>query len=622
MVAYDNGGFGESTRDTLAIALWWVLILALGLGLWPLARVPVAALVTGGLVSAFGVFTLFSTVWADDAGGAYAEFTRVALYVAVFAVAVVASRPGNAARWCDGLALGLVGVMIIALVSRFFPGTLEHPELAQLVGAETRLSSPLGYWNGLGILLGIGIPLLLRLAVSARSPVVRGLAVAPLPAFAGTIYLTSSRAGVASAMISTAAFVLFTARRWSAAAAVAAAGAGTAAVVLFLSRQDTLVNGPLGSPLAESQGRSAALVVAGLCVLTGLLYGVGCKALKYQVRPSPILGWSLFASTLALIVVGIAAAHPVRRFEEFKSPQIVETGRSAIEQHLLSGRGNGRWQLWGSAIDEFESKPLEGRGAGSYQAWWLEHGSLPLYVQDAHSLYAETLGELGVVGFVLLVGAFATGLATALVRMVRLKSHQRVLLAAVTSTFLAFCVAAAVDWMWELTIVSVVAFVCLGLASGPATALARRTGLLEPRDGRGRGRLATYARTIGIVVVGALVICAIGLSLVAGAWISASQDAAARGDLQTAIDRALQVRSIEPWSSRPYQQLALLQDQAGRYRTARRWIRMAIARDRSDWQLWLIKSRIETELGAIPAATTSIRRIRVLNPHTPLVANP
>lgn len=49
---------------------------------------------------------------------------------------------------------------------------------------------------------------------------------------------------------------------------------------------------------------------------------------------------------------------------------------------------------------------------------------------------------------------------------------------------------------------------------------------------------------------------------------------------------------------------------------------MAIARDRSDWQLWLIKSRIETELGAIPAATASIRRIRVLNPHTPLVANP
>jgi tetratricopeptide (TPR) repeat protein len=124
------------------------------------------------------------------------------------------------------------------------------------------------------------------------------------------------------------------------------------------------------------------------------------------------------------------------------------------------------------------------------------------------------------------------------------------------------------------------------------------------------------------VVVGALVICAIGLSLVAGAWISASQDAAARGDLHTAIDRALQVRSIEPWSSRPYQQLALLQEQAGRDRTARRWIRMAIARDRSDWQLWLIKSRIETELGAIPAATTSIRRIKVLNPHTPLVANP
>ena len=42
-----------------------------------------------------------------------------------------------------------------------------------------------------------------------------------------------------------------------------------------------------------------------------------------------------------------------------------------------------RWQLWGSAIDEFETKPLVGRGAGSFESWWLRHGSIPLFVKDA-----------------------------------------------------------------------------------------------------------------------------------------------------------------------------------------------------------------------------------------------
>src|SRR5689334_16842698 len=134
LVAYDNGGFGESTRDTLAIVLWWVLILCVGLGIWPLARTPAAAWITGGLLAAFGLWTLLSGFWAADAAGAYSEFTRVMLYVAVFAVTVAGSRRDNAARWCDGLALGIVAVTVIALISRFFPGSLEQREIAQLLG--------------------------------------------------------------------------------------------------------------------------------------------------------------------------------------------------------------------------------------------------------------------------------------------------------------------------------------------------------------------------------------------------------------------------------------------------------------------------------------------------------
>ena len=420
LVAYDNGGFGESTRDTLAIVLWWMLILCVGLGVWPLARTPRAAWLTGGLLAAFGLWTLLSVLWAANAAGAYGEFTRVMLYVAVFAVVVAGSRRDNAGRWLDGLALGIVAVAVVALVSRFFPGTLEQRDIAQLLaGTVSRLSFPVGYWNGLATLVALGIPLLLRGAITGRHVAVRALAVMPIPAICGVIYLASARIGVLSAVVATVAFLLLAPRRWNVLGAVVCSGAGGVAVVLALNHRNALVNGPLTSSLAESQGHSAALIVIGLCVLTGLLYGVGCQALEGEVRPPPALGWAVLVAAVAVSVAGLSAAHPMRKFEEFKNPNLFLSDRSAIEQHLLSSSGNGRWQLWSSALDEFETRPLHGRGAGSFQAWWTQNGPLPLVVQDAHSLYAETLGELGVVGFVLLMGAFASALVVGALRLRR-----------------------------------------------------------------------------------------------------------------------------------------------------------------------------------------------------------
>lgn len=621
VVAYDNGGFGESTRDMLAIALWWALILGVALGIVPLVRAPVAALVAGGLLAAFGFFTLLSTAWASDAAGAYGEFTRVALYVAVFAIAVVTSTRGNAGRWADGLALGIVAVTVIALISRFFPGSFPEKEIPQfLPSGASRLSFPVGYWNGLAILVAMAIPLLLRLAVVGRNPVVRGLALVPLPAIAATIYLTSSRAGVATAVVGAIAFLLFTGRRWAATGALIVGGVGVVAAVLALLNRDALVNGPLGSAAATSEGKSAALIIAAVCILVGLLYGIGCRAMAGTPAPSPVVGWILLGVAVVVAVAGIVASHPIRRFEDFKSPASQTNDPSQLQAHLLSASGNGRWQLWHSAIDEFDSKPVSGRGAGSYEAWWLQHGSLPLFVQDAHSLYLETLGELGIVGFALLVGSFLTGLGTAVRRLLRTRDDEQVMLAAVTAAFVGYAVAAAVDWMWELTIVSVVAVACLGLAAGPATALATRPRLVRPGEGLPiRARLGRYGLGAAVVVGGWLLICAIAIPFLSGARVQDSKDAAGRGDLRAAVNAARDARAIQPWSADPDLQIALIEEQAGDYRAARRWIVRAISRNSTDWKLWYIRARVETEIGAIRAAKRSIDRARSLNPRSPIL---
>ena len=77
--------------------------------------------------------------------------------------------------------------------------------------------------------------------------------------------------------------------------------------------------------------------------------------------------------------------------------------------HLLSASSTGRWQFWKAAGEQFEEHPVVGDGAGSYEAWWAQHGSFAMFITDAHSLYLETLGELGVVGFALLLAAFVLG---------------------------------------------------------------------------------------------------------------------------------------------------------------------------------------------------------------------
>ncbi len=623
LVAYDNGGYGESTRDALAIGLWWILILAIALGVWPLVRIPLSALVSGGLLAAFALLTLLSVIWASDAGGAYGEFTRVLLYVAVFGVVVAGTRRDNAGRWCDGLALGIVAVAAVALVSRFFPGSFGERQLTQLLpDAGARLPFPVGYWNGLAILLALGIPLLLRIAVSARNLVIGGLALVPIPAIAVAIFLTSSRTGVVAAVLGPVVFLAMTARRWSATAALAVSGVGTVMTILAVRNRDALVEGPLDSPLAASQGHSAALIVAGICVLVGLIYAVGGKVFAGQRPPSRAFGWIL-VGIAALVLIGAAVAlHPVRRFHEFQSSGLGLESNNAIKSHLLSASGNGRWQLWGSAIDEFETKPALGRGAASFESWWLQRGSLPLFVRDAHSLYAETLGELGIVGFLLLVGAFIVGLVTAVSRRFKTDEGDSTTLAAATGAFVAYAVAAAADWMWELTIVSLIGIACLAIMVGPATFPALRPRLVRPSERLPlRRRLRRFGLVGGIAIAGWFLICAIALPLLSGARITDSQAAAARGDVTAAFAAANDARSIEPWSSAPYLQLALVDEEAGNYARARRWIRSALARDQADWRLWLVRARIESVLGNLKQARRALAHAQVLNPHSPLFAS-
>ncbi|MDQ3890744.1 MAG: O-antigen ligase family protein, partial [Actinomycetota bacterium] len=353
-------------------------------------------------------------------------------------------------------------------------------------------------------------------------------------------------------------------------------------------------------------------LVALICAGAGVAH-----LLAGRVRiEAPRLGTGIRVAILALGLVLVAAAlvvaDPGRRFEEF-SRQSPELADPSLQAHLLSAGGRGRWQMWEAAVDEFRSSPFLGGGAGSYEAWWAEHRPILVFVRNAHSLYLETLAELGAVGLLLLAGFLLAALVSAARRLRSAEGEARSGVAALIAVFAVFLLEAAIDWVWEIPAVTGIALVAVGLATGGATA----AGRLERREDRHRRRLRLSLR-LAATLAALAVIALQALPLLAETKIDRSREAAARGDLQRAREDALAARALEPWASSPRVQLALVEEQVGHLDAARAAVTEAIERDREDWRLWLVKARLETKAGDVPAARKSLARAVALNPLSPL----
>ncbi len=315
--------------------------------------------------------------------------------------------------------------------------------------------------------------------------------------------------------------------------------------------------------------------------------------LRNTARPSRDFGRALVAALAFAVIAAVLLAHPVRRFDNFKqvpSEAGSSTSPNFVRSHLLSGNGSGRWQFWASAVDEFRTAPVAGRGAGSYESWWAQHGSFAYFLRNAHSLYLETLGELGLVGLALLGGAFLTGLGSAVQRLRWARGEERTTIAALAATFVAFGVGAAIDWVWQLTVIGLVAMACLGLMVGPATATRPWSAVAARRRER-QPQSLRYAAGAAVLVGAWLLVCAQAIPWLSDAKISDSQAAVRSGDGTAALKDALDAKSLQPWASSPYLQLALVEEESGHVSRARHWIAEAIDRNDSDWRLWLVSAR-------------------------------
>jgi hypothetical protein len=600
-LSYANGGFTPTTRSYAGIAAWWLLGAGAALGVGgALAGIGRLALAAVGLFAAFAIWILISINWASDAEGAFTQFDQVALYVAVLAIAVVVARLVPASVLVGGVALALAAVAGVALVSRCFPSTFGLQPGSTLIPAlKNRLSFPLGYWNGLGIEVALAYPLLLSIVASRRSRLAGALAAFPLPILAAVMYLTSSRGAFAAAAVGIVAFLVLTPRRWPALAAVAVAAAAGVAAVAVLVPKKAVVNGDVDTALGVHQGHHAALWIGIACVLTALLWTGLAELGRRLPSPPRAVGRATAVALVVIVVAAIVAAHPIAKFDAFKSKPPIGSKQDTLN-HLLNSSGSGRWQFWGASISEFRGHPLNGGGAGSWQAWWLQHRSLKVFSEFAHSLYLETLGELGIVGLLFLGAAVLVAVAGAIRSALLLESGE---IAGAAACGIAFFAAAAYDWVWQLAGIAVVGVGMLGFALGalPSTRASAwgRSGVLRP--------------ALALLAVAAIIPQFVVLA--AGAHLRNSHAAFNANDATRAQSEALAAKAIEPWAASPYLQLALVSEAEHNYGAAATWVDEAISRSRRDYSLWVIAARIDAERGKGRLALRDIHEARRLNPN-------
>jgi O-antigen ligase len=291
--------------------------------------------------------------------------------------------------------------------------------------------------------------------------------------------------------------------------------------------------------LTYSRGGWLALAL-GLLVLLALRIG------SLDRRVAAAVGVAL---AVAIAVAGVALAR------SFSAPTTTPAEGAA---RLTTLSGSSRADYWRVAADLVEDEPLLGAGAGSFRRRWYRDRPVPQPARDAHSLYVETLAELGPVGLVLLLVALGLPLAAAVA------ARTDPLTAAALAPYAAFLAHAAQDWDWELPAVTVPAIACAA-----ALLLASRRRWVP---------LDRAARLAGVAA--ALLLAALS----AAAYVGNRELALAETGSERAARRAAR---LQPWSAEPWRVLGEAQLERGELDRARASFREGLSRDDGDWELWL-----------------------------------
>jgi O-antigen ligase len=622
-LALSNGGYDTIVRSQVGIAVWWIVLLGALAGVLPL-RFGVGGWVAIGLLAAFAVWTGLATGWSESAERSVIELGRIATYLGVLVLAIALQGRTTARHTINGLACAIGLVTLLAVLSRLHPQWFPVNDHVKFLdpSASRKLSYPLNYWNALAAFAAIGVPLLIAVALGARTLAGQALSAAMLPLSALCIYFTISRGGALALVVGIVVFLVFVPDRATALGTLLVAGLGAAILLSAASQRDAIQDGAT-TAAATQQGTELIWLAVIVCGGVALLQAAMSLAARHLERPAALAPGrrATVIGALAIVVIacvlGVAIGVPGQineRWQEFKAPvgAVAAGSEDTVFSRLKVVNGTGRYQYWQAALDANATHPWRGIGPGTFEFWWARDDAPGFFARDAHTLYFETLAETGIVGFVLLVGLLTLLLATAITRSLRGPPAMRIWIAAAAAGLATFMTAAAVEWVWEFgaiaCVVMLLGAVILAGREDPPAAGVNRTGA-------SRGRLSR-------LVVALLAVVAAGAVAVPLAGALATRDsraAAAEGHLAAALEDVGTAERLQPYAATPDLQRALLLERAATLSGAAKAARAATAEEPTNWRTWFVLARIEARRGHARAAVDALRTARRLNPRSPLV---
>ena len=590
--AFNSGGMFEVTTAFGTLVVLVAMAVGVTLARKSLAGLAPRGLLACGLLALFALWTLLSARWSHATGRALVAFDRALLYLAILTLFACIPRSVRRLRWMlRGLLLGSVAVSVIGLTSRVLPAL--WPTGHGL--AEERLSYPVTYWNTFALLVGVACILAVHHTCDEREPPgVRICAAGVLPLLGATLLLTFSRGALGVTALGVLVYVVIARPRGLLGGVLAIAPTTALAVSRTYSAELVQKGTPL-TPAAIAQGHHLALTL-GACglaaaLLRALALALDARMVRISITRSRSRRMSLIAAAgagVVVLLVFIAAHGPARIHDQYE--KFVNNTHEAAEAegsrgHLLYAGNDGRLSLWHVALDAYRSDPLQGTGAGTYRVQWERHQQAPYDRVYAYSLYAEVLGELGLVGIVLL-GASLLSILVAIA--VRARGPGRSVYAVAFALVLAWIVHVGVDIDWQTPAVSVFVFALGGLALARSGEQSVPAAALDRRSRHSQAGALARASSRGLSPVLALACLAVALvparMALAQARLQDSIDALDTGSCARAQASARGAISVLDTGSRPYEVLAMCAARRGDPRSAVALAHMAVAHDPDYWE--------------------------------------
>jgi hypothetical protein len=486
-IAFGAEGGTELTRTTVTGMLLVVVsgLVVAAAFLWG-RRDSIHGTTTLLLFALLALLTAASVLWSIVPELTYVEAGRTFAYVAVFAAAVASARlaPRAAPQLLLALLIGAIVPVMYALASRIWPGALAENEVSN------RLGQPFDYWNAVGCVAAIAVPISLWLGSRRTgSPILRVLAYPAMGVSIVALLLTQSRGAAAAAAVGALAWFVLVPLRLRSLPVLLLPGVAAAAVSAWALSKDPFTKAfqPLSAKeLVAADFGALVLLLIVLTILFGAAVEMGAERRAPSARMRKRIG---IAAVAVACVVPLAAFTSVAFSERGIGDRIDElTSETQVAPQEGGGRvfaaSSSRGKYWREAFRVFDDRPLQGVGAGAFEKARLRHRNDASVTQHAHGWIPQTMADLGIAGLVVttllfLAWVMAALSATGLIprRLLRREGDptppprrdwdaDRIAIVTLAIVPLVFGVQSLLDWTWFIQEPMVMALIPAGFLAG------------------------------------------------------------------------------------------------------------------------------------------------------------